>query len=273
MVTGMTSPGIDLRPALEQDQLRIISLLPEAWGAEEHLIHALDAIEAFGPQHVVVDAVSATARMGSDKVAFDYLVRLTNGCRERGITCVFTNRLKLSEEESDISGLGISSIVDTVLVLRFVREGGEVNRTLLVVKSRGGRHSNEFREYLITDRGIELAAMYAGEGDVVTGRARRERDGRAAAQLRRRSLALAQKESEVQQRQSALQAQLVLFQQELQRVQGELESLRLEDEIDRESRQVLCDLAEGAPPGPPPPPIGQISDTDDRDEKLGEGEK
>jgi circadian clock protein KaiC len=231
MVSGMLSPGIDLRPAVQAGTLRFLTAMPEAMGVEEHLIRAFKAMKSFQPDHVIVDAISACERMGTKGAAYDYLMRLVNACKEQGITAIFTNQTSGFREENEISGIGISSIVDTVIFLRYLEIGGEINRMLMVMKSRGSKHSNQYREFLITDRGIDIAEVYVGEGGVLTGSARQEQEAREEAQHRRRLQEIEKKEREVTQRRAALQAQMETLKAELKGAEAELEALHQDEEL------------------------------------------
>lgn len=156
MVSSMLSPGLALRPLIKAGRLEVRSYLPEAMGVEEHLFHALKALDEFQPQHVVVDAISACKRMGLEQAAFEYLVRLLNACKERGITCIYINQATGLDIVEEISGIGVSSIIDTVVLLRHLPVGGAMKRQLIALKSRGMKHSNQFHEFCITDQGIDL---------------------------------------------------------------------------------------------------------------------
>ena len=155
MVSSMLSPGLVLRPLIKTGRLVVRSYLPEAMGVEEHLFHALKALDEFQPQHVVVDAISACKRMGSEHTAFEYLMRLLNACKERGITCIYLNQATGLDIVAEISGIGFS-IIDTVILLRHLPIDGAMKRQLVVMKSRGSKHSEQFHEFQITDRGIDL---------------------------------------------------------------------------------------------------------------------
>jgi circadian clock protein KaiC len=159
VVGTMLSPGIDLRPAVKTGQLEFLTLMPEAMGAEQHLAHAFQQIDGFQPDHLVVDAISATVRMGGPQAAFDYLMKLVECCKRRGITCLMTNQLPGSNVETDFSGVGISSLLDTIIVLRYVSLQTQVTRSLLILKNRGSKHSNSYHEYVITDTGIRIRAL------------------------------------------------------------------------------------------------------------------
>jgi circadian clock protein KaiC len=158
MVTGMLSAGIDLRPALRARRLLVQTALPEAVGSDDHLIRAIEAINAFKPDHVILDAVSACVRMGSERAAFDYLMRLVSIIKERGITCILTNQISgLMGSDEELSGIGFSSVVDAVIQLRFVETDQEIGRQILVIKSRGSAHSNRREPFFITDQGIKFS--------------------------------------------------------------------------------------------------------------------
>jgi circadian clock protein KaiC len=83
-------------------------------------------------------------------------MRLLNACKERGITCIYLNQVTGRDIGAESSGIGISSIIDTVILLRQLPIGGAMKRDLIVVKSRGSKHSEQFHEFRITDRGIDL---------------------------------------------------------------------------------------------------------------------
>ncbi|HEV8379059.1 MAG TPA: ATPase domain-containing protein, partial [Tepidisphaeraceae bacterium] len=100
---------------------------------------------------------SACVRMGSERAAFDYLMRLVAVVKERGITCILTNQSSgLPGACEELSGIGFSSVVDSVIQLRFVDAGSEIGRQILVVKSRGSGHSNRREPFFITSEGIEF---------------------------------------------------------------------------------------------------------------------
>lgn len=156
LLSAMRSPGLDLAPLIEQGLIEILTAMPESMGVEEHLLRILRAVERFEPHHVMVDAVSAARRMGPDVSAFDFLVRLLSACRARGISCFYLNQTPQGSAASDVSGYGISSLLDTAVVLDYAWEGDEMNRSLLVLKSRGVRHSRKRHRLTISDDGISI---------------------------------------------------------------------------------------------------------------------
>ncbi|MGV8056798.1 MAG: circadian clock protein KaiC [Smithellaceae bacterium] len=174
MVATMLSPGIDLRPAIKKGLLKMVTAMPEAFGTEKHLIRTFNMIDEFKPDHVVVDAISSFERMGSERAAFEFAMRLTNRCKDKGITLIMTNQSSGgADDRIAISGIGISSIIDALLWLRFIEEGNKLKRKLLVIKSRGSKHSTQYHDFEITDRGIKVPDVSAGDKSKSSGEVRK----------------------------------------------------------------------------------------------------
>ncbi len=152
------SIGIDLHQDWDANRLGFLSLLPESAGVEQHLLWISDAIDAFGPDHLVVDAITACRRMDSEKAVFDLLLRLIVICRKKEITCLYTNQKDTMDQVMQITGDRIASLVDTLVTLYHVDDGTRLCRRLLVVKSRGSNHSMRYHPFVITGRGIEFAS-------------------------------------------------------------------------------------------------------------------
>jgi circadian clock protein KaiC len=152
--SSMASCGIDLHPAIADGSLHLLTAMPESMGAEQHLVRIVALIRALQPDFVILESASACQRMGTGQAAFEFLVRLINGCKEAGITILITNQTSGVTQTLEISGIGISSILDTVVVLRLVEQGDEMRRQLLVMKSRGSHHSSRYHAFRITDQGL-----------------------------------------------------------------------------------------------------------------------
>lgn len=150
----LKSIGLQLNELLESGLLRIISVIPESMGMEEHLHNIIGKIDEFKPDQLVLDAITATSRIGSSQAALEFLIRLYLAAKKRGITCIYTNQLFSTDNELRISGAGISSLVDTAIILSYFREGERLVRKILVLKSRGTRHSLIYHKFDITDNGI-----------------------------------------------------------------------------------------------------------------------
>lgn len=238
MLGSLLSAGIDLRPFVQNGLCRIFAASPESVGAEEHLVQVSRLIESFRPDHLVLDAASSTERLGSQEAAYGYLVRFINFCRTSGRTLLMTNQLTGLESIQTISGIGISSLVDTVVFLRLEASGGEVNRTLLVLKSRGAKHSNQSREFRISDEGIVILPPYIGEGIALTGVARQQQEARDALEERRLEQRIRAKEAELNHLNASLEARTTEARNAVEEARAELEALRVEREELRRNRQL-----------------------------------
>jgi len=156
LITGMRSLGIDLSSAIKGSALQIISIMPESRGIEEHFFHIIRAVGRFNPQHLALDAISAIKRIAGEDAAFDFLVRIVAYCKNKGITVLLINQAMTLSGHHEISGIGISSIIDTIILLDYKDERDELRRSLLVMKSRRARHSNKHHDFYLTDRGIQI---------------------------------------------------------------------------------------------------------------------
>jgi circadian clock protein KaiC len=141
--------------------------------------------------------------------------------KSRGITAMATTLV----QDDEASGVGVSSLMDTWLLLRNVESNGERNRLLFVLKSRGTAHSNQVREFLLTDHGVELADVYVGPGGVMTGSARVMQQARERSDQLEREEQLMRRKRELKAHVAQGQAQLGVLQEELAAQQAELEQI------------------------------------------------
>ena len=169
LVRNMRSVGIDLAPSAEAGLLRFEAARPSLYGLEMHLARIQHNIDRFQPSVVVVDPLSSLRGDATDLYAM--LLRVVDMLKARGITALMTNFVH-GDEGVDSTDRGISSLMDTWLSLTNIELNGERNRGLYVLKSRGMRHSNQVREFLLTDNGIRLVEAYLGPAGVLTGSAR-----------------------------------------------------------------------------------------------------
>jgi len=152
----------------------------------------------------------------------------------------------------EVAGEQISSLVDTILFLRYVESGGETNRVISIVKSRGAHHSNQLREFRITSHGIEIADVYAGEGGVLTGTARQEKEARDAVELRKAGAQIEAKRREIAHRKALVRAEQARLAAAVEQAEIELENLEIERDKaaqEQQERRVLRDSSQN--PGTP----------------------
>jgi circadian clock protein KaiC len=190
LTRNMRSVGMDLERFLKHDTLRLIADRPSSQGLEMHLLTIHKAVEAFDPAVVIVDPITNLVRNGTNLDARQMVTRLIDFLKTRGVTALFTS-LTMGGADLEQTDVGVSSLIDTWLLLEVIRSGGERNRALTIVKSRGMAHSNQTVEYRLSRRGVEILDTYVGPSGVLTGSARvaREAEDRAAAIARDENLA------------------------------------------------------------------------------------
>ena len=187
IVRNMRSVGIDLAPWVKKGLLEIHSSRPTLQGLEQHLVTMHDLVRAFRPAVVAVDPISNLTLSQNDAEVTPTLMRLIDLLKKDQITAVFISLMSGDDVVSAAdSQLSVSSLMDTWLLLRNVEFNGERNRTIFVQKSRGMAHSNQVREFVLSDHGIDLMDMYLGGNRLLTGSARvaQEMQDRADATLR-----------------------------------------------------------------------------------------
>jgi len=183
LVRNMHSISINLERWIDKGVLRIAASRPTSNGLEVHLSAMLNLVDQFKPQIVVLDPVSSFEAAGTALDATAMLMRLVDLLKARQITAMFTS-LASAGRPAEQGEAGISSLVDTWLVVRNLEQAGERTRALSIIKSRGMNHSNQARELLLTSKGVDMAEVFIGpNGGLVTGSARiaQEMADRAAA--------------------------------------------------------------------------------------------
>lgn len=187
---NMASIGIHLAPYERQGLLKIHAARPHVCGLEMHLLGIHDEIREFAPRNLVVDPITNLVATGDESQVRSMLTRLIDFLKSERITALFTS-LTEAALPIDQSEVGISSLIDTWIALRNLEYGGERNRALHVLKSRGMAHSNQIREFLLSHRGLELIDVYVGGGEVLTGTARLAQEAQQAVEVERRAQQLA----------------------------------------------------------------------------------
>ncbi|MEF3275520.1 MAG: circadian clock protein KaiC [Chloroflexus sp.] len=166
VVRNIRSIGIDLQPWCDQGLLRIVSSRPALAGLETHLVTMLDTVERSGVRIVVIDPITGFHTIGRPVDITAMLFRLFDGLSALGVTTLATSLLDASIDPIQ-SEVNISSLVDTWIVLRHHESYGKRKRSLLVLKSRGMRHSNQVRELVMDKHGLALVDIYTDDDTIL----------------------------------------------------------------------------------------------------------
>jgi circadian clock protein KaiC len=232
---NLRSIGLDLEPWIKKGLLHFDATRPNFNGLEMHLLRIHKLIDQIKPTIAVFDPLSGYLTLGDSLEVKSMLTRLLDYLKGRQITSIFNSLVEGGHSELQ-SEIGVSSLMDSWILLRNLEHNGERNRGLFILKARGIAHSNQIREFILTDHGVELKDVYVGTEGVLTGSARAAQEARekAAAQIRRE--ATDRKKRELERKRRALDAQIVAL-----RTQFETEAEELQKEISLEAarEQVL----------------------------------
>jgi len=255
IMRNMRSIGIDLQHWVRKGLLQFHATRPSTYGLEKHLLLMERAIESFKPKVVAVDPLNSFLMGGNQVEVKGMLMRLVNFMKMKEITSVFTS-LTSGGAPIERTDIAISSLIDTWILLCDIDYGGERNRTLYVLKSRGMPHSNQVREFLLTDQGVQLRDVYIGAAGVLTGTARSNQEAIDAAEKLVRGQELKRVHDELEGKRRILEAQIAAMRAEFavqemasKKVTGVQQAIEM---MATEQRHQMS-RARGADITPPPP--------------------
>jgi len=206
IIRNMRSVGIDLEKYVKQGLLQFHNSRPSNFGLEVHLALIHKAIVKYEPQVVVIDPITNFLAVGDASATKSMLTRLIDFLKLKDITAMFTS-LTGSASEVEDSVVGVSSLMDAWILVKNVESNGERNRGLYVLKARGIAHSNQVREFRLTEKGMELIDAYVGSDGVVMGSARAAQTAREAASRIERDDMQRRKHRDLQRKQEIYEAQ------------------------------------------------------------------
>ena len=242
IVRNMRSIGLDLQPWLDSGLLLFHARRPTFFGLEMHLVSMNRLVRDFKPSVVIMDPISNLISVGDPAEVKSTLMRLVDSLKVEGITSLFTN-LTCGDKPNE-TDIGVSSLMDTWLAVHDIVSSGERNRGIYVVKSRGMAHSNQVREFVLSENGIRLIDVYVGPGGVLTGAERLMQEARDMQAEKEREEETERRKREFQAKKIAVEAQVAVMMSELSAQEKELERL-IEDAAAEKKRRNLrhADLA------------------------------
>lgn len=241
LLRNMKQVGLDLEPHIKKGLLKVYSSRPTLHGLEMHLVTIHKLIKEFKPDVVVIDPMSNLVSVGGLNEVRGMLTRLIDFLKVNKITAMLTaltiptgNSLELTEE-------GISSLVDTWILVRDVEGLGERNRGIFVIKSRGMPHSNQVREFVITNQGVKLLDINVGPTGILTGSAR------LAYQMQQKDKVMA-KQQEMEKKDRELARKRKILEASIENMRTEFESIEEELKQINEAEQSLHNLSGNGSP-------------------------
>jgi len=227
---NMRSIGLDLSAHVESGLLEFHSSRPTLFGLEMHLVAIHKRIKKYQPDIVVLDPITNLITVGSVSEVKAMLIRLVDFLQNEGITVLFT-ALALNNTINEQTDEGISSLVDSWLLIRDIEFNGERNRGMYVMKSRGIGHSNQVREFIITAAGLDLVDVYLGPEGVLTGSAREAHIVKEETGLALQGYAVSRKDREILRKRRMLESQIANLRTEFESVEEELNKVYMEEEL------------------------------------------
>ena len=241
IIRNMASIGIDLAKHEKKGLLQFFAARPTTFGLEMHLAMIHKRINQFKPAACIFDPVTnlLTASGNRDEVNA-MLTRLIDFLKFRQITAFFTS-LTSGEAAQEATDIGISSLMDAWLLVRDLELNGERNRAIYILKARGMHHSNQVREFLLTNKGIDLVNVYIGPEGVLTGSARLAQEAKEEAARLTIAQSTEKRVRDLERKRIALEGQITALRAEFESEQEEIQRILAEEE--RRAKILAADAA------------------------------
>jgi len=233
---NMKSIGLDIKKHVDKGLLSFQAWRPSSYSLEMHLVRLHKFVEDFKPDAVIFDPITNLIMSAGDQLEVtSVLTRFIDFLKMKQITALFTS-LTDATTAAETSDVGISSLIDTWLLVRDLEINGERNRALYVIKSRGMAHSNQVREFVITSRGVQLIPAYLGTQGVLTGTSRMIQEAQEAAERLRLEHDLERKQFTLETKRKTIEAQIAALRAEYEVAEKEATSVMEEAEAVRKQR-------------------------------------
>jgi len=230
IIRNMLSINMDLQKHVDDGYLKFHASRPTLNGLEMHLVAIHKMVKEFKPRVVILDPITNLITVGSVSEVKSLLIRLIDFLQSEQITVMFT-ALTVNGVATEQTDESVSSLVDSWLLVRDIELNGERNRGMYVMKSRGMKHSNQVREFVIADTGLELVDVYLGPEGVLTGSARKAQQLHEETGVLLRNNAITRKDREIDRKRLMLESQIANLRQEFESFQEELNKSFIEEEL------------------------------------------
>ncbi|MFD2721387.1 circadian clock protein KaiC [Hymenobacter monticola] len=258
LTRNMASVGIDLHHHVAEGRLRIEASRPTLNGLEQHLVTLHRLVKEFKPDAVVIDPITNLITVGNISEVRSMLTRLIDFLKVNGITALFTALVSGRGLQQEMTDEGVSSLVDTWISVRDLEGVGERNRGLSILKSRGMAHSNQVREFIVTERGIELLDVVLGPTGIVTGASRLTQQLEEHAQTLAAQQEAERRDRELERRRRMLEANIANLRTEFESVEEELRQISTHEQTRNEALSSGKQrIASANPPAPKAPNPGE----------------
>lgn len=233
IIRNMQSIGVNLQKHVDKGLLFFNASRPNLYGLEMHLVAMHKLIKKHQPKVVIIDPITNFINIGSVSEVKNMLVRMIDFLQQEQISVMFT-ALSLNTIVNEQTDEGVSSLVDAWILVRDIEFNGERNRGLYLMKSRGMKHSNQVREFIITDNGIDLVDVYVGPDGILTGSARKQQELIEETSEAIRSQAVSRKDREIMRKRIVLESKIASLKTEYESVEEELNKVYMEEGLKKQ---------------------------------------
>ncbi len=230
IIRNMHSIGMSLEKHVENGLLKFHASRPTLYGLEMHLVIIYKLIKQFRPTAIVLDPITNLITVGTVGEVKSILTRLIDFLQTEQITVMFT-ALTMNTIVNDQTDEGVSSLVDSWILVRDIELNGERNRGLYIIKSRGIKHSNQVREFIISDEGLRLEDVYLGSEGILTGSAREAHKLQKQTEAILNKHALGRKDKAIERKARELKARIDTLNYEFESVKEDLKNDFIEQEL------------------------------------------
>jgi circadian clock protein KaiC len=243
LMRNMLSIGIKLEPWVKKGLLRFQATRPTLYGLEMHLAVTHKFVNEFKPDIVILDPINTFITGDKEFEVKTLLMRIVDFLKVNQITALFTS-LTSADCKTESSDVGISSLIDTWLLLRDIELNGERNRGMYVLKSRGIANSNQIREFILTDHGVELRDVYIGSNGVLTGSARIAQEALENSEVLTRKLDIELKKREIERKRRELESKIATMRADFGSEESEaIKIIEIEHEMIKQLQQDKAKMA------------------------------
>jgi circadian clock protein KaiC len=149
--------------------LRVISTYPETASLEDHLVNAVKQITDFRPARVAIDSLSALERSGTPRGFQEFIIVLTSYIKGEQIAGLFTSSAPNLLGGTSATDGHISTLTDSIILLRYVERHSAVHRAVTVLKMRGSRHDQRIRSFVIDSTGMHIGEPFSDVSGILAG--------------------------------------------------------------------------------------------------------
>lgn len=230
ILRNMKSINVNLEPYVKKGLLRFHASRPTLYGLEMHLVVFYKLIKEFKPSAIILDPITNLVTVGNGSEVKSILIRLIDFLQQEQVTVMFT-ALSLPSNRTDNQEEEVSSLVDAWIALQDIELNGERNRGIYVLKSRGMKSSNQVREFLISEKGIEVVDLMIGPAGVLVGSARKAYElDRAKEEMAKKHL-IARKNKEIERRKNILDSEIQRLTSQFEMDKDELKRKEIDEDM------------------------------------------